>query len=516
MAAPERGQLAPEAVITHGLPIIGTGSRQVICALLLILTDVITIASSVLLAFWIRIYIVPLVDPHSLRAVFSLKEYFFFGSIWLVLVVFLGVEGLYTHRRSLWNEIGHLTKAVALGVIAILAALTLTKLGPLVSRATMILTALNLLLLLPFVRYWAKWSLVKLGPWRKRILILGAGDTARLAVRGLASDPVLGYDVVGVLDDNHDRVGRSIGMCNAKPVFVLGHLSDLKKNMELTHARDVLIAMPDLPEEHLLALVHGLQPPFCDSVYVVPHLWGLPMMNLHVDGFLRERVMVLKLSNNLAKPWNRWLKRVFDLTLGSIAALIVFPLGVLIVALIRLDSHGPAFFVQERVGSLGRHFRCIKFRTMSIRGDETLVAYLKENPDAADEWRTYAKLRSYDPRITRIGSFLRRWSLDELPQLINVIRGEMSLIGPRPYLPEELPRIGVNLATILEARPGVTGFWQVNGRNNVTLDERVQLEAWYVRNWTVWLDCIVLAKTFSAVLFPGKAIKCSQNCGQMS
>jgi len=264
----------------------------------------------------------------------------------------------------------------------------------------------------------------------------------------------------------------------------------------------VLIAMPDLPEEKLLALVHKLQP-FCDSIYVVPHLWGLPMMNLHVDGFLRERVLMLKLSNNLAKPWNRWLKRSVDLVLSSLIALIALPIGILIAVLIKLDSEGPALFVQDRMGYGGGSFRCIKFRTMSVHGDEKLAEYLKQNPEAAEEWRTFAKLRNHDPRITRFGYFLRRWSLDELPQFFNVLRGEMSVIGPRPYLHHEKSRIGMGLSTILEARPGVTGFWQVNGRNQVTLDERVQLEAWYVRNWTVWLDCIVLAKTLRAVLFPG-------------
>jgi Undecaprenyl-phosphate galactose phosphotransferase WbaP len=481
------------------------GSRQVVCAFLLVLTDVATIAISALAAFLMRIHFVPRIDLHAAPIDFSLKQYSIFCSIWLVLVIFLGVEGLYTQRRTVWNEIGHVTKAVGLGVVAILAALTLTKLSPLVSRTTIMLTAINLLVFLPIVRYWAKWVLWKLGPWRKRILILGAAGTARLAVQGLMSDPVLGYEVVGLLDDDPVRHGENIGTCHGAPIYVLGILSHARKQMERTHARDVLIAMPDLPEEQLLALVHKMQPA-CDSVYVVPHLWGLPMMNLHVDGFLRERVMMLKLSNNLAKPWNRWLKRSLDLILGSAFAIIALPAGLMIAALIKLDSAGPALFVQNRMAHGGGTFRCIKFRTMRVRADERLAEYLEQNPLAAQEWTVYAKLRHYDPRLTRLGKFLRRWSLDELPQLLNVLRGEMSIIGPRPYLPEESPRIGINLSTILSARPGVTGFWQVNGRNHVTLDERVQLEAWYTRNWTVWLDCIVLAKTFRAVLFPNRSV----------
>jgi undecaprenyl-phosphate galactose phosphotransferase len=139
---------------------------------------------------------------------------------------------------------------------------------------------------------------------------------------------------------------------------------------------------------------------------------------------------------------------------------------------------------------------------MNINGEETLARYLERNPHAADEWQKYAKLRRHDPRLTRLGRFLRRWSLDEFPQLLNVLKGEMSLVGPRPYLPQERARIGDDLHTILSARPGMTGFWQVSGRNHLTLEDRVQLEAWYVRNWTVWLDCIVLAKTFRTILLP--------------
>jgi undecaprenyl-phosphate galactose phosphotransferase len=174
----------------------------------------------------------------------------------------------------------------------------------------------------------------------------------------------------------------------------------------------------------------------------------------------------------------------------------------ILTVLIKIDSEGPALFVQERLGYRGGKFRCLKFRTMHMNSDKKLARYFEGNPRAAEEWRRYAKLRNYDPRVTRLGRFLRQWSLDELPQLLNVLKGEMSLVGPRPYLPEERERIGVELPTILSARPGITGFWQVSGRNQLTLDDRVQVEAWYVRNWTVWLDCIVLLKTFRTVLFP--------------
>src|SRR5260370_1980856 len=212
--------------------------------------------------------------------------------------------------------------------------------------------------------------------------------------------------------------------------------------------------------------------------------------------------MMSKRTNNLVKPWNTWFRRGADLLLGAVLTLLALPLFLILTALIKVDSWGPALFGQERLGYRGRNFRCLKFRTMHVNSRKKLAEYFKGHPQAAEEWRRYAKLRTYDPGVTRIGHFLRQWSLDELPQLLNVLRGEMSLVGPRPYLPEERERIGVELPTILSARPGITGFWQVSGRNQLTLDDRVQVEAWYVRNWTVCVDCIVLLKTFSTVLFP--------------
>src|SRR5216684_3055374 len=500
--APER-QPAPANKSRRRQAKAQTFSGQVICVVVLLLSDLATIAVSLELAIFMRAYLVRHVDAPLHSLTFPFLHYLTFGWLWLVPIVFLGVEGLYTRRRSLWNEVGQLTKAVCLSLVALLATLALTELTPLVSRITILLTATNLLILLPVVRYWTKRVLMAVGPWRKRILILGTTDMAMLAMRALTSDPFLGYEVAGLLDDDPSKSGYCVGDCKGTPIYVVGSLAETRDQMKKTNSRDVLIAMPDLPEEKLLALVHELQP-YCDSIYVVPQLWGLPMMNLQIDGFLRERVMMLKLSNNLAKPWNGWLKRGADLLLGAVLTLLALPLFLILTVLIKIDSEGPALFVQERLGYRGGNFRCLKFRTMHVNSDKKLARYFESDPDAAEEWRRYAKLRNYDPRVTRLGCFLRQWSLDELPQLLNVLKGEMSLVGPRPYLPEERERIGVELPTILSARPGITGFWQVSGRNQLTLDDRVQVEAWYVRNWTVWLDCIVLLKTFRTVLFPEK------------
>jgi undecaprenyl-phosphate galactose phosphotransferase len=473
--------------------------RQICCLLFLLLADLSTIAVGLKLAIFLRLHLSVHTVSNMPLWTFPFRYYLAFWWLWLLPLLFLAVEGLYTQRRSLWSEIGYLTKAICMSLAAVLAAVALTQ--QVVSRGTVLLTGVNLLILLPIARFWTKQFLGAAGLWRKRILVLGASGTGSLAIRGLTSDPVLGYEVVGVLDDDPAKRGRRVGAYGGQPIFILGNLSEARQVMEQTQTRDVLIAMPSLPEAKLLALVQEFQP-YCGSIYVVPQMWGLPMMNLQVEGFLRERVMMLKLSNNLAKPWNTCLKRGADLLLGAVATVFVLPICLILAALIKIDSEGPAVLFQERLGYRGRHFRCLKFRTMYINNEKKLEQYIASNSEAAAEWLKYAKLRNYDPRVTRLGRFLRKWSLDELPQLLNVLKGEMSLVGPRPYLPQERDRIGVELPTILSARPGITGFWQVSGRNQLTFDERVQVEAWYIRNWSIWLDCIVLIKTIRIVLFP--------------
>jgi undecaprenyl-phosphate galactose phosphotransferase len=352
---------------------------------------------------------------------------------------------------------------------------------------------------MPVSRYMTKWLLGTFGLWRKRLLVLGAADTAQLALRGLDADPILGYQVVGLLDDDVRKHGLCVGTSRKDPVYVLGPLSQAADRLRRNEAKDALIAMPGLDEISLQALVYQLQS-LTETLYVVPTIWGLPMMNLQLDGFLDQQIQMLKVSNNLAKPWNKWLKRGLDLVFASLLAIVMLPLLGLIALLIRLDSRGPALLWQTRLGRRNRDFACLKFRTMHMDGDQKLATYLRANPQMADEWEKFAKLKSYDPRLTRLGRILRRWSLDEFPQIINVLRGEMSLVGPRPYLPRERDRIGSHFPTIVETRPGMTGFWQVNGKNRLTFEDRVRLEVWYVRNWSPWLDLIILIKTVRAVL----------------
>lgn len=191
-------------------------------------------------------------------------------------------------------------------------------------------------------------------------------------------------------------------------------------------------------------------------------------------------------------------KRAIDIMIAIIALMVLSPLLLLTAAAIAITMGRPIFFAQRRVGHGGTPFRCFKFRTMSRDAEKRLNDHLRDNPDAADEWRTTRKLRS-DPRITTIGQTLRVTSLDELPQLFNVLNGDMSCVGPRPVVPDELALYGRDVDAYLAARPGITGPWQVSGRNSLSYADRVALDRAYVQNWTLWADVVILARTIPAV-----------------
>lgn len=201
----------------------------------------------------------------------------------------------------------------------------------------------------------------------------------------------------------------------------------------------------------------------------------------------------------LALPAFQRVKRAFDLCLAILLGLFALPVAMVIAVAIVLESGGPVFFRHNRVGRGGRPFRLWKFRTMVQNGDEVLARHLDENPEAGMEWQATRKLKN-DPRVTRVGRFLRRTSLDELPQVWNILRGEMSIAGPRPIVQEEIAKYGAAYRLYSLTRPGLTGLWQVSGRNDTTYRQRVELDAEYVRRWTPLTDWLLLLKTVRVVV----------------
>lgn len=236
-----------------------------------------------------------------------------------------------------------------------------------------------------------------------------------------------------------------------------------------------------------------------DTILFTPGLVGAPLGSAEISTLFVEQLTLIKSKNNLSRWYNRWVKFAFDMALAICGTLLILPVLFILALLVLADSRGPVLFVHRRIGKNGREFPCYKFRTMVPDADKVLTKYLAENALAREEWERSFKLTD-DPRVTRLGAFLRKTSLDELPQVFNVLKGEMSLVGPRPIVRAEVEKYGEHICEYYMVRPGITGMWQTSGRSDTTYEERVAMDTWYVRNWSLWIDVKYLIKTFSAVV----------------
>lgn len=448
---------------------------QALCVLALLLSDLGALVTALVGAVGVRNAILPALSPAFSRSTYPVSHYL---QLWWLPLAFLGAAayaGLYTRRLPRWEEIRRGLGAATVGAVLAFALVSAGKLQEEVSRPVLVLTWLGYLGTLPAFRGLTKRALFALGLWRRRALVVGEVGTAQAVSSALRRDPSLGYEVVGIVPD-WEQAPEAAARWGAREVVVLSS---------------------GLGSSDVLRVVEALRP-VAENVLLVPDLAQIPVLGLEALGLFDEGTVLLRVPNTLLHPWNGILKRAMDLVMGSLFALLSLPVVLIAALLVKLDSPGPVFHVEPRIGRGGRRFPCIKLRTMYLDASERLAAHLAEDPRAREEWERYRKLRSYDPRVTRVGRFLRRWSLDEIPQLWNVLRGEMSLVGPRPYLPEELQLLNAN--GMLDVSPGLTGLWQVSGRNALDFQTRQLLDRWYVGNWSPWLDLLILLRTPFAVL----------------
>ena len=420
-----------------------------------------------------------------------------FVNIWWVFFVwvfFFYYEGLYTKRFSFWDEIKALYSVSFFSTIAIFTIVSIGKLNDEISRTVIVLTGLLSFLLLPLIRISSKKLLRKLGLFKRRVLILGAGKTGELIATALKKEPNYGYEVKGFLDDDPEKLGRRI-----KGVKIHKGVDKALNYINRCNIEDIFIAMPGAGKERLQGLINSLQHKV-ERILFVPDIFGIAVLGTNLQHFFHEEVLAFEIENNLSNPFNIFIKRCFDLFVsGLLIPFLSIPMAIMVV-LIRLDSKGPAIFSQERIGKGGRKFKCLKFRTMYDDAEDRLIRLLENDPDARKQWEQYWKLND-DPRVTGIGRFLRTTSLDELPQIFNVLKGEMSLVGPRPVTQDEIDKYYRDMAErCFCVPPGITGLWQVSGRSNTSYDYRIALDLWYVRNWNLWLDIVILFKTVRIVI----------------
>jgi len=460
--------------------------------------DIVALALAGYMAFVVRVYTLPFfsdVFPDRFPADFFMDVYW----VGLVFMAAMAWQGLYRRRLHFWREFELIIKTCTAAFLVVLAVVFWGKFSHHVSRTFFTLIWLFALVLIPLLRYIGKNALARLGIWRQRVVVMGMGQTGGLIAKAIAREPFLGYEVAGILDDNPRKRDYILPGIFGSRVSVLGGFDDAERVMSETGARSIILAVPGLSGKKLVQLVNRLQNKSY-SVLVIPDLFGIPVVGGEVDYFFDEQTLVLRVKNNLANVFNVFVKRIFDIIVGTFILVISAPILALCALLIKLDTSGPALYVDYRIGRYGRYFKCYKFRTMYENSERILEEYLRKNFKARKEWECYAKLRDYDPRVTKVGSFLRKTSLDELPQILNVLKGEMSLVGPRPYLPREKEWLKDCADIILLTPPGITGLWQVSGRNEIDFEGRKRLESWYVRNWSLWLDISLLLRTAVAVL----------------
>lgn len=464
-------------------------SIQILCLLLL---DIVAFYISMSIAWFIRTELIPSLSVSLPPFTFSYE--YLLSLLWIpaLYLFFIFYENLYVSNLPFWDETRNLLKSITISTLTVMAIVTLGKMSDRVSRAMLLGLWSTSIFVFPIFRLWGKKVMSLAGIWRERVLILGAGNAGRLVLEGLSREKHMGYEIVGFLDDDEEKRGKQI---SGKKVFgAVRHLPRFVKEIDI---RTVIIAMPSLPPERMTALTAWVQG-YAENTMVIPDIKGIALLNTELLHLFYEEIFLMNIKNNLKSLQNRMIKRLFDILLSLFAMPILIPLFLLIAIAIRIETRGAAIYAHERIGRNGKPFRCYKFRTMYRDAEERLKEILESNKELRDEWKKNWKLKD-DPRVTRIGKFLRKTSLDELPQIWNVIKGEMSLVGPRPYLPREIKQIE-NLTIISSIKPGITGLWQVSGRSNTGYDYRIKLDTWYVMNWSLWLDVAIIFKTIKVVL----------------
>jgi len=413
----------------------------------------------------------------------------FIGVALVSVLIFWAKYRHYTYRKPFWDELKEIFSLLAIMALIDILLLSFTKwhYAPLqwfVIWATVFT-------FVPVFRFCAKKILNHLGYWKMPSVIIGSAENAKEAYLAINSESSMGFDVKAFISSENTISDHEL--ISGVPKLHSGQYT----SEELDEFK-IFIAFEYDQRELRDQWIRMLSAKGIRNISVIPATRGVPLYNTDVSHFFSHEVMMLRLNNNLVRKSSRFLKRSFDIVVSSILLTMLAPLFIYVGWKVSRDG-GSSTYGHERVGFNGKKFKCLKFRSMVMNSQEVLSELLENSAEARAEWDKDFKLKD-DPRITKIGSFLRKTSLDELPQLLNVLKGEMSLVGPRPIIDEELLRYKEDADYYLMAKPGMSGLWQVSGRNDVDYDTRVYLDSWYVKNWSLWNDIAILFKTVGVVL----------------
>ena len=443
---------------------------------------------ALLISFLIARYLVNLFKPDVIHITLKSVGIAKFGG--LILIAVFWYQEQYVKRRPIWEELALLYKTIF--IFAMLHMGLSFLISHHVIKSFNIFFWVMVLLWLPVLRYITKMILYHLGLWLRNVYIIGTGKNAVAANELLANNKMIGYKILAFV-----RIDRNSMTDNNLELPVLEYEELLNHNVNDSNSEIIVALSSDEIVKHVNK-VSMLQSHYI-FVSVVPDINGLPLYGAHVDHFFGNDQLFLRLQNNLGRRLNRITKRITDIVLSFCGLIMLSPLLLLISLLILMTTNDKIFFKHRRIGKDGKYFYCIKFQTMFKNSQEILDELLFCDQLAKKEWEETHKLR-VDPRVTTIGKFLRKVSLDELPQLFNVLIGEMSLVGPRPIVDEEIVKYNEDFYYYKLVHPGITGLWQISGRNDIDYSKRVRLDVCYIKNWSLWYDFVILFKTIQVVI----------------
>jgi Undecaprenyl-phosphate galactose phosphotransferase WbaP len=421
--------------------------------------------------------------------------------VMIIALVFVGARylvGDYSRRQLFWDGARSTTTALLVGGVTYSAAVVLLEPSGLMPG---IAVWLGLIFALPTARQAMRLFLGKIGVWHLPTAIIGTSPMAQEVVPVLGKQLALGLKVHWVVPETAEK-HLSSAFTGLTPI-VVPH-DQLAPALIAAGCRQVILVPDDRTNANQNDLIDQLVGADI-AVAIVPSLRRLPLYGLSTNYFFGKDLLLLQVRNNLARLPQRIFKRSLDIVGAIILGLLLAPVFAVFAFLIWKEDRGPVFFRQSRVGHGSRDFPCWKFRTMVVDAEAQMERWETENPVLLARYcESNFKLQA-DPRVTRIGAWMRRKSLDELPQLINVLLGEMSLVGPRPLLRRELPDYGAVISLYERVRPGITGLWQISGRSHTTFAERVSYDEWYIKNWTVWYDLVIMLQTVWVLMHGGGA-----------
>lgn len=405
------------------------------------------------------------------------------------------LSGDYRRRQLFWDGTKITTIAVVIASLPDLLMLALG--GPIYEKIPAIASWLFLLVTVPLLRQGARVLMSKAGIWQIPTAMIGIGSRAPQIAKALNGSLSLGFKVRWlVIEDPSQKVPESLrGMAAI-------HSADAAQTASIickAGCKEAVVAAEDMQSAHFAELVQRLLEVNI-RVAIIPSLNRLPLAGATTNYFFGQDIMLLQVRSNVQRlPW-RIIKRGFDILVSAFLLVVLSPLFLGLGLAIRRNDGGKMTYFQMRIGRRGVPFRCYKFRSMVPDAEARQKAWQLENPALYQEFMQNMKLKN-DPRITPIGRFMRSTSLDELPQLWNVLRGDMSLVGPRPVVQRELDELyGPAAMLYLRTRPGMTGLWQVSGRSDTSYSQRVILDEWYILNWSFWYDIVILIQTAWIVL----------------